>query len=65
MLHLPPARLYLSKAVHTYLREDRNQERESERVSLHLFQPPRADQMPDPHQGQGFYKYSNKALYLG
>jgi len=23
-----------------------------ERETLHLFQPPRADQMPDPHQGQ-------------
>ncbi len=27
-------------------------ERERERERLHLFQPPRADQMPDPHQGQ-------------
>jgi len=26
---------------------------ETERERLHLFQPPRADQMPDPHQGQG------------
>ncbi len=27
-------------------------ERESERETVHLFQPHRADQMPDPHQGQ-------------
>ena len=26
--------------------------RERERETLHLFQPPRADQMPDPLQGQ-------------
>ena len=26
-----------------------------ERESPHLFQPPMADQMPDPHQGQAFY----------
>ena len=25
---------------------------ERERETLHLFQPPRADQMPDPLQGQ-------------
>ena len=34
------------------------------REMTHLFQPPRADQMPDPPQGQGFYKHPNKALYL-
>jgi len=30
----------------------RERERERERETLHLFQPPRADQMSDPHQGQ-------------
>ena len=32
-----------------------------ERETLHLFQPPRADQMPGPHQGQGF-PYTSQCL---
>ena len=39
----------------------RERERERERETLHLFQPPRADQMPDPLQGQDYHH----SIYLG
>ena len=40
-------------------------DREEDRGVAHLFQPPRADQMPDADQGRGFHKSPNKALRLG